>query len=79
MEDKFFLCQIKHTNGNYEKGIAVKNTEDAAKQSFHAYLGAYGYGNDPNTDYVQVAILSIAGAVIASCVDDRRTEPEPEE
>lgn len=77
MEDKFFLVQIKHTNGVYEKGVVVKDSEDAARQSYHAYLGAYGYGHDANTDYVGVYIINMAGAVIASCVDDRRVVDEP--
>ena len=52
----FFLHQIKHTNGNYDKGVVVKETLDDAKQGYHAYLGAYAYGHDSNTDFVSVAI-----------------------
>ena len=43
-EMKYFLHQIKHTNDAYDKGIVVKDTFEAAKQSYHAYLGAYAYG-----------------------------------
>ena len=71
MENKFFLVQIKHTNGTYEKGVVVKDSEAAARQSYHAYLGAYGYGNNAETDYVSVAIMNMSGAVIASTVDNR--------
>lgn len=74
--DKYFLTQIKHTNGTFEKGVVVKDTENDARQSFHAYLGAYGYGHDANTDYVAVYITNMDGAVIASCVDNRITEEE---
>ncbi len=74
MENKFFLVQIKRTNGNYEKGVVVKESEDAARQSYHAYLGAYGYGHDAATDYVSVAIMNMSGAVIANCVDNRIAE-----
>lgn len=56
MENKFFLHQIKRTNGTYDKGIVVKDTYEAAKQSYHAYLGAYAYGNDENVDFVQCMI-----------------------
>lgn len=56
MENKFFLHQIKRTNGTYDKGIVVKDTYEAAKQSYHAYLGAYAYGNDKNVDFVQCMI-----------------------
>ena len=52
----FFLHQIKHTNNAYDKGIVVKETLDEVKQGYHAYLGAYAYGHDPNTDFVSVAI-----------------------
>ena len=77
MEEKFFLVQIKHTNGVYEKGVVVKDSLTAALQSFHAYFGAYGYDHDPTTDYVQCAILDEVGLVRKSEVDDRRTQPEP--
>ena len=52
----YFLHQIKHTNGNYEKGVVIKETFDDAKQGYHAYLGAYAYGHDANTDFVSVEI-----------------------
>ena len=48
----FFLHQIKHTNNAYDKGIVVKDSLEAAKQGYHAYLGAYAYGHDANTDYL---------------------------
>ena len=62
---KFFLHQIKHiktnTNNPWDKGIVVKDTLDAARQSYHAYLGAYAYGNNADTDYVQVEVTDING------------------
>lgn len=79
MEEKYFLVQIKHTNGVYEKGVVVKDSLTAALQSFHAYFGAYGYEHDANTDYVQCAILDVVGLVRKSEVDDRREQPEPNE
>lgn len=49
----FYLTQIKrHNSGTYDKGVVIKNTLDAAKQSMHAYLGAYAYGADEDIDYV---------------------------
>lgn len=69
--EKYFLARIKHTNDTWEKGVEVHNTLDSARQSFHAYLGAYGYGHDAGTDYVQCAILDINGAVRDSVVDNR--------
>lgn len=59
MASAYFLHQIKHTNGTWDKGIVVKSTGadakenyDAALQGYHAYMGAYAYGHDSNTDYV---------------------------
>ncbi len=69
--NKFFLVQIKRTNGTIEKGVVVKDTLDAARQSYHAYLGAYGYGHDASTDYVAVYILNGAGMMLDSMIDDR--------
>ena len=50
--EKFFLTQVQHNaeTDTWTKGVVVKDTLDAARQSFHAYLGAYGYGNQPNID-----------------------------
>lgn len=59
----FFLHQIKRTNNTVEKGIVVKNDFDAAKQSYHAYLGAYAYNHDPATDYVSVMITDMTGGI----------------
>ena len=56
MENKIFMHRIKHTNGTWDKGIEIKDTYDDAKQSYHAYLGAYAYGHDANTDFVQCMI-----------------------
>ena len=72
MENKYFLVQIKRTNGTYEKGVVVKDTLDAARQSYHAYLGAYGYGKDANTDYVACYIFGDNGANYDMMIDDRR-------
>ena len=64
-ENKFFLHQIKHTNGTYDKGIVVKETFDDAKQSYHAYLGAYAYGHDANTDFVSCMITDqLSGGMV---------------
>lgn len=72
MEKKFFLTQVKRTNlGVYEKGVVVKDTLDAAKQSAHAYLGAYGYGNDASIVYVFCYIADIDGNVLFREVDNR--------
>ena len=65
MENTYFLHQIKRTNGIIEKGIVVKDSLDAVLQSYHAYLGAYAYGHDTNTDYVACMITGVFGNIIA--------------
>lgn len=75
----FYLVQIKRTNGTMEKGVVIKDTYEAACQSFHAYLGAYGYGKDINTDYVLVQILNSDGLGMKNEVWKKYVpEPEPE-
>jgi hypothetical protein len=59
----YFLHQMKHikSSNTWDKGIVVKDSLPAAKQSYHAYLGAYGYGHDADTDYVQVEVTDMGG------------------
>ena len=61
--EKYFLHQIKHNKAEdtWDKGIVVKDTLYDARQSYHAYLGAYAYGNQAGTDYVQVEVTDISG------------------
>lgn len=60
MENKYFMHRIKHTigenDGTWDKGIEIHDTEDSAKQSYHAYMGAYAYGHANNVDYVKCRI-----------------------
>lgn len=74
--EKYFMHQIKRTNGTIDKGIVVKDSYEAAKQSYHAYLGAYAYGQDPNTDYVSCMITGASGTVLMSETWINDTEPE---
>ena len=76
MENKYFLSQIKRTNGEYSKGVVVHENKDNALNGFHAYFGAYGYGKDANTDYVACFVSDMAGAIIKSEVDNRIAEVE---
>lgn len=62
--NKYFLHQIKQTSGVITKGIVVKDTFEGAKQSYHAYLGAYAYGQDAATDYVSCHITDKNGTVL---------------
>lgn len=78
--EKYFLHQIKHnpTTDAWDKGIVIKDTQEQALQGYHAYLGAYAYGHDPNTDYVQVDITDIWGNRKPFETWDGRVAPEPE-
>lgn len=79
MENKFFLHQIKHTNGAYDKGIVVKDTFEAAKQSYHAYLGAYAYGQNADTDFVSCMITDqLSGIVLMEETWQRTAAPTEE-
>ena len=62
MQNNYFLHQIKRTNGVFDTGIVVKDSYEAAKQSYHAYLGAYAYGQNSGTDFVSCEITDIYGA-----------------
>lgn len=65
-ELKYFMHRIKRTSGNWDKGIEIKDSIGDARQSYHAYLGAYAYGHDQNTDYVQCMITDMYGGVVMS-------------
>lgn len=64
MENKYFLHQIKRTSGTFDKGIVVKDTYEAALQSYHAYLGAYAYGQSTETDFVDCMITEALSQTI---------------
>ncbi len=66
MQSTYFLHQIKHTSGGFDKGIVIKETFEAAKQGYHAYLGAYAYGQQAETDFVSCMITDLYGAVLMS-------------
>ena len=73
----YFLHQIKHTKNAYDKGIVVKDTFEAAKQGYHAYLGAYAYGQNADTDFVSCMISDESGAILLNETWQKVTE-EPE-
>ena len=78
----FFFHRIKHINGSYDKGIEVKDTLDAAKQAYHAQLGAYAYNHDQNTDFCSCMISDESGAILLNEVWEKSVqepESEPEE
>lgn len=65
MGTKYFVHEIKGKNGTISnKGVVVSETDDAARQTYHAYLGAYAYGHDPDSDFVSCMITDMSGAVL---------------
>lgn len=64
MENKFFLHEIKRTGETINKGIVVADTYDAALQGYHAYLGAYAYNHEANTNFVSCMITDMSGSVL---------------
>lgn len=68
MENKFFMHRAKETAGVIDKGTETHDTYDSAKQSMYAYLGAYGFGHDKNTTFVQ-AFITDKTTINALCGD----------
>ena len=65
MRNVYFVNQAYHnkTNDTWSKGFVVKadpnvDNEAAALQTYHSYLGAYGYGNNADIDYVYCRMTS---------------------
>lgn len=75
----YILTQVKRTNGTVEKGAVIKNTLAEVLQSYHAYLGAYGYGHDSKTDYVLCEVMDAKGNRMAFEVWDGTAATEPNE
>lgn len=72
----FYMVRIKRSGGAWDKGVEVKDTLDGALQSFHAQLGAYAYGNNPEVDYVCCMVVTMDGSVVKCEVDNRIPESE---
>ena len=68
MITEYFMHRIKHDNSKdgsaaWDKGIEVHASLKAAKQAYHAYLGAYAYGHSDNIDFVSCAITDGNGDI----------------
>ena len=79
-ENVFFMHRIKFSSNTWDKGIEVKSTDGAdnlaaAKQAYHAYLGAWAYGHDANTSYVACKITDLYGTVL---MEETWIKPEGE-
>ena len=77
--EKFAELVNERTNGEYTKGIVIHDTFEAAKQGYHAYLGAYAYGHDANTDYVSCMITDMSGMVLTPFAETWEREAQAEE
>lgn len=64
MVNKFFLHQVRIGKTSTTKGIVIHDTLDAAKQGYHAYLGAYAYGHDADATCVQAMITAADGNIL---------------
>ena len=84
MARTYFLHQVKHSKaGTWDKGIVIKEGRDTdrenysdALQGYHAYLGAYAYGHDVNTDFVAAYIYDDHGNCANGEVWDGRYQTE---
>ena len=57
MENKFFMHKARMAGDEIiDKSTEAHDTYDSAKQSMHAYLGAYAYGHEKNITFVQAFI-----------------------
>ena len=75
----FYLHQIKRTGDTVDKGIVVKETLDAAKQGYHAYLGAYAYDDKKDIDFVHAMVTDETGrALMNEAWSKHIPQPEPE-
>lgn len=84
MEEIYFVHRIRRTGGVWDKGIEVKDAgtsrenAEAARQSYHAFLGAYAYGKHAETDYAACYITDTAGSRVLWERWDARPQPEPQ-
>lgn len=83
MDEVYFMHRIRRTNGTWDKGIEIKDQGtgpenlEAAKQSYHAYLGAYAYNHNADTDYVACYITDAdANRILWERWQRREAEPE---
>ena len=81
MVNTFFMHRIKHDTSKegsaaWDKGIEVHDTPESAKQSYHAYLGAYAYGHGANIDFVACEITDTNGLKV---MEETWKAPESQE
>ena len=60
-----------------DKSTEAHDTYDSAKQSMHAYLGAYAYGKEKGTTFVQCSITDKTTHIPLFGETWNAPEPEP--
>ena len=78
MGNKFFLHEVRLGKTNTTKGIVICDTIDAARQGYHAYLGAYAYGHDEDAICAQAMITDRNGSGLLAETWNAPEEPAEE-
>lgn len=82
MVNKFFMTKARMAGDEViDKSTEAHDTYDSAKQSMHAYLGAYGYGHAEGITFVQAFITDKSNhiALIGETWNAPESTPEPEQ
>jgi len=82
MVNKFFMHKARMAGDEViDKSTETHDTFDSAKQSMHAYLGAYGYGNVKDITFVQAFITdkTTHNSIIGDTWNAPEPTPEPEQ
>ena len=74
----YFVNQKKHnsSSGSWDNNVHTKDTENAAKHQFHAFMSTYAYEQDQNIDYASASVETMDGRIILNEVDNRIQEAE---
>lgn len=78
MTNKYFLHEVRMGTETF-KGIVINDTLDAALQGYHAFLGAYAYGNSDKTTFAQAMITDIGGNILKNESWVALSEQDPNE
>lgn len=55
----YFLTRIRRTGGTWDKGAEIHTSYDEAMGAFYAYMGAYGYGRNKDTDFCRAYVTDM--------------------
>ena len=80
MKNKFFMHKTRMAGDEViDKSTEAHDTYDSAKQSMHAYLGAYAYGHETGTTFVQAFITDKTShqSLMGETWNAPEADPEP--